>query len=250
MLEQNFTLTALDLRWNSIRLNSADVLSASLAKNCTLRTLRLGNNAFGENAVELMGQSLKVNSTLQNLDLSYNNMNTKSMSVLSNALIYNDTLKELNVDGCLLGDVGTQAFIGAIQRAAGSKRKLNVSFDKSDCEHSDPSVFNPSNPTGTWEVDLSTPYGRMVTEECLFLCNNKVGCHLLSVYYKSVGGVRKKIDLVHNDVKSNARSANFDEREFRALSVKFTEMLKEEKMDDVAKVVPPLVNMFGFKVQS
>ena len=247
MLEVNTTLTELDLRWNSIRLNSADVLADSLGRNDTLRVLKLANNAFGENAVELIGRSLKKNECLEELDLSFNNLNPRSMSVLSNSLIHNDTLLKLNVDGCILGSVGTQAFVAAIQRAAGLGRKLEISFNSAECEVHDPHVFNPANPTGTWELDLCTPYGQMVAEECFFLANNKIGCDMVSLVYYAPNAPRERVDIVHKPI-IDSRKSKFEEKQFRSYSKNFNDYLKDEKIPEAVREMRPVLEMFSFKI--
>lgn len=187
---------------------------------------------------------VKVNDTLESLDLSHNNLNARSVSVLANALIYNVTLGDLNVDGCILGNVGTQAFVGAIQRAAGSGRKLDISFDGCDCDVHDSKVFNPANPTGVWELDLSTPYGLMVTEECFFLTNNKVGCNLVSLYYQGTKGSNKKVDLIH---KVDGGSS-FDEDGFRKSSKALGVTVSSEDLENAAREIIPILAMFKFKI--
>lgn len=251
MLEGNNTLTSLNLQWNSIRLASAETLAAALQFNKSLKILKLGNNSFGEVAIELLGKSLKYNRSIVHLDISYNALNPKAMSVLSNSLIYNHTLRELNISGNVLGAVGAQAFVAAVQRAAGEHRKLAVSFDNCDCEKIDAGVFDPSNPTGTWVVDLSTPYGQMVAEECIFLANHKSGCNIVKLEYEPPKGKRYTVNLVRSEMKRNNK---FTEFEFRAKSRLFNQTLiearvNEEKLNEAAKILLVLLQMFSFDIQ-
>jgi Ran GTPase-activating protein (RanGAP) involved in mRNA processing and transport len=157
MLEGNHTLKELDLRWNSLRLNSAVILAKSLRINDSLVTLKLGNNAFGELATETLGMSLKYNKTLTHLDLSYNSLNPKATSVIANSLMYNHVLKEIILDGNVLGRVGTQSLVASVQRAAGEHRTLEISFNNCDCEKVDKKIFDPANPAGVWKLGCPLP---------------------------------------------------------------------------------------------
>jgi hypothetical protein len=183
MLEVNTTIKSLDLSWNAIRLSSAETLGSALMVNSTLLVLNLSHNSFGDFGTQALGFALKYNRTLQELDLSYNSLVPRSACVLTNSLSYNTSLTMLNVDGNIIGKVGMQGLVAAIQRSAGGDRVLKISFDNCDCHKIDPTVFNPAFPDGTWEVDLSKPYGRMVAEECLYLANFRAGCNLVKLLH-------------------------------------------------------------------
>ena len=73
--------------------------------------------------------------------------------------------------------------IAAVQRANGSHRALNVTFNNCDYTKEENNVFNPANPSGTWDINLKEPYGMMVIEECFFLANNKAGCDIVKLQY-------------------------------------------------------------------
>lgn len=186
MLEVNTTITKLDLSWNAIRLESAEKFANSLKNNGTLRNLLLGHNSLGDSATQIIGRALKTNTSIEVLDLSYNTLNPKSIAVLANSLVFNETMSVVNLDGNILGRVGTQAMVSTIQRASGGgTRKLHVSFNECDCRKDEPGLFDPSNPTGEYEVDLSTAYGVMVMDECFYLGNYRAGVTLSNLEYRS-----------------------------------------------------------------
>jgi hypothetical protein len=183
MLTLNRTMKSLDVSWNAIRLASAETMGAAMAINATLLYLNISHNSFGDYGTQALGFALKTNRTLLDLNISYNSLVPRSACVLTNALSYNSTLTMLNIDGNIIGKVGMQSLVAAIQRSANESRVLKISFDNCDTEKVDPELFNPANPGGVWKVDLSKPYGRMVAEECIFLANYRAGCSLDKLSY-------------------------------------------------------------------
>ena len=133
MLEVNTTLTKLDVSWNAIRNKSAQKLAKSLKKSSTLKELYLGHNGIGDEAAQLIGKVLKKNTSLRVLDLSYNSLHPKSIAVISHALVHNESISLVRLDGSILGRVGAQSMVGAIQRSSGKVVKLNITFN--DCDH-------------------------------------------------------------------------------------------------------------------
>jgi hypothetical protein len=188
MLIGNRTITELDISWNYIRLGSAIQFSESLTINSTLKILKLSYNAFGDLPTQSLGQALKENLGIKYLDISYNSITPRAATVLANALIQNEVLETLVVDGNVLGIVGAQALVAAVQRSSGENRILSISFKNCDCTMDSEGIFNASSPSGLYRVDLSEPYGQMVAEECMYLANYRAGCTLIRLEYKSKGG--------------------------------------------------------------
>jgi hypothetical protein len=205
MLCTNTTITELDVSWNAIRMDSAITFAESLTANNTLLVLKLAYNAFGDLPTQYLGQALKVNDKLKYLDISYNSITPRAATVLANALVQNESLETLIIDGNVLGAVGAQALIAAVQRASGEKRVLTISFQNCDCSRESADVFNASNPSGNYRVDLSEPYGQMVAEECLYLANYRAGCTLLRLAHVPDGTSRpNEIKLVRFGTKSES----------------------------------------------
>jgi hypothetical protein len=83
---------------------------------------------------QVLGKALKKNVTLRYLDISYNNIVPRSAMVLANALCHNDFLTFLNIDGNLLGSIGTATLVAAMQRSKVDNRVLRISFNNCDCK--------------------------------------------------------------------------------------------------------------------
>ena len=230
MLCHNQTITELDVSWNFIRLDSACQLADSLLLNNTLVTLKLAYNAFGDLPTQYLGKALKENTTLEYLDVQYNSITPRSATVLANALIHNDYLETVVLDGNILGDVGSQAVVAAIQRSSNSNRNLNISFANCDCKLVSSDVFNAANPAGLYTLELSEPYGQMVCEEIIYLGNYRAGCVLNSVEYKAVGSSTfKKVNL-HRPISKSAlmqKKCISNQRKFATLMLELVERRKK-----------------------
>ena len=183
MLLKNKSLIELDVSWNFIRLDSACAIAEALVVNETLRVLKVAHNGFGDQGTQVMGVALKQNDRLQILDMSYNQITPKAAAVLQNGLVHNHKINTLILDGNILGSIGARALVSAIQRASGEGRVLRITFVNCDCDKETRGLFDAASPGGLYELDLSEPYGQMVAEECIYLLNYRVGCHLINIEY-------------------------------------------------------------------
>eukprot|EP01034_Spumella_vulgaris_P029711 gene29711-36803_t len=142
MLRVNTTLTKLDLSWNTVRLDSAIAIALALEVNTTLKVLLLAYNSFGDMPSQVLGRTLKDNKGLTELDIESNSITPKACTVLANAISFNETLLKLNINGNILGKIGAQALVAAIQRSSSESRKLQVSFVNCDCVQDDANIFS------------------------------------------------------------------------------------------------------------
>ncbi|CAM9374928.1 unnamed protein product, partial [Discosporangium mesarthrocarpum] len=188
MLADNHTLKFLDVSWNNIRMESATAIGRSLAENQGLESLNLAHNAFGEIASGELGYSLRSNSALKSLDMSFNGVTPPSTMVIANACKANNTLTELNLDGNRLGRKGSVALMSAIR-----KRKVGfgpdgpsfliLSLSNCDVDSDTPDLFDPSQPTGEYRLDVSLPYSRMVVSELVERAETKTGYEFDAVFW-------------------------------------------------------------------
>ncbi|KAG0041341.1 hypothetical protein BGZ90_009916, partial [Linnemannia elongata] len=68
------TLTTLDLSYNSIGPNGAQVLTEALKTNSTLAALKLPYNSIGDNGAQTLSEALKTSSALTTLHLGNNSI--------------------------------------------------------------------------------------------------------------------------------------------------------------------------------
>ncbi|KAF0719345.1 Aste57867_1105 [Aphanomyces stellatus] len=178
MLTVNGHLTVLNLSWNFLRLNSAVQLGLALAQNNSLKELNLSYNAFGNDGAQAIGSALQQNMCLENLDLSNNNIPGKAAFVIAQSLYANDTLTRLTMDGNPLGRIGGSTLLHVVSNS--SERNLNISLVGCNFEIEDHNAFDPANATGTYNLDMASPYDRAIALELLRFANLQKGCKFVS----------------------------------------------------------------------
>lgn len=243
MLKVNTTLTKLDLSWNAVRLESAIALAESLEVNTTLKTLLLAYNSFGDIPSQVLGRTLKVNKGLTELDIESNSITPKAATVLANSISFNEALLKLNINGNVLGRIGAQALVAAIQRSSTDTRKLQVSFINCDCRMEDDNIFSAACPYGKWKLNLAEPYGQMVAVECLYLANHRAGCKIDRLYYNGEL-VTLERSFGENDKDSEAKKFKF--KEFLNNCNEAAENLINGNIDEASRLLQILLDQFGF----
>jgi hypothetical protein len=164
----------------------------------------------------------------------------RSATVLANALSHNDTLTNVNLNGNLIGRIGMQSLVAAIQRSAGENRVLKVTFENCDVEKIDTTCFNASNPNGTWEVDLDNPYGQMVMEECIFIANYRAGCNIVSIHIDGI-----PVYLTRKVTTKERGKYPLDE--FNAICCKTAELVLTRELHPAADLLQTMMQrQFGF----
>ena len=243
LIVTNDTITSLDLSWNSLKGASAVAFGRSLRKNKTLKTLLLQFNAFGDLGTQSIGWALKYNKSITHLDLSNNSLVPRSTCVLANALSHNTTLKLLNISDNMLGRIGSQAVVAAIQRTTsgeGGQRRV-ISFANCDCMREDKTLFDPAKPQGQWVLDLEEPYSQMIAEELFFLANFRAGCSIDRLEYKgSVVPLERRTD----------GSKRFNLKDMHATAKLAAKAIIKGSFDAAATSVVKLLAMFGFTMEN
>lgn len=249
MLKANTTITELDLSWNSIRFDSAIAIAEALAFNSTLKILYLGYNSFGDMPSQILGRTLKSNTGLTLLDLEFNSITPKAATVLANAISFNETLLKLNINGNVLGKIGAQALVAAIQRSSRENRALQVSFINCDCVMDEGNIFSAGNPHGTWRLNLKEPYGQMVAAECMYLANYKAGCRIVRLYVNNVQVVLERAYIVGVDEGKAGALKKFKLEEFYKNSRIAANAILEENLPEASKALNNIFLQFNFKME-
>lgn len=247
MLKVNTTLKELDLSWNSIRLQSSVEIGLAIELNSTLRSLNVAHNTFGDVGTQMLGKSLAFNNSLKALNISCNSITPKAAVVLANGLFHNKSIQFLNIDGNILGEVGSQAFVAAIQRStfsgtksSGQPRRLKVSMNNCDCRQTANNVFNASNPSGHWVLDLSEPYGLMVAKECIFLANFRAGCAIKQLMYNNT------VIKLERYTPKNIKKFSFEEHQTQCKSA--ASELLSGRFEKASVFVDKILLQFGFSM--
>ena len=114
VLKENKTLTTLNLGSNNIDSEGAKALAAALEVNKTLTTLNLSDNNIGPEEAKALAEALEVNKTLTTLDLFHNNIGPEGAKELAEALKVNKTLNMLNLETNDIGLEGAKALAEAL----------------------------------------------------------------------------------------------------------------------------------------
>lgn len=96
-LDENTTITHINLSFNELGTTSMKYISKKLKKNKTLKELSLSNNNIDNEGAQYIGEFLEINNTLELLDLDYNFIGKKGANYIANALEKNTTLTILSL---------------------------------------------------------------------------------------------------------------------------------------------------------
>ena len=184
-LTLNNVLTYLDLSWNNIRKESALTLAKALGTNQTLTVLILKQNNLGDVAGQYLAHSLRSNHSLVKLDVSFCNIFPKGALTFANALEQNTTVTELNLNGNCVGKHGCKYLLRSMREACKSNRKLVITYRDCNTIYHEPDLFDYYNPSGSYEVDLDTPYQHAIASYLLIIANAKSNADFNNMKYKS-----------------------------------------------------------------
>ncbi|KYQ93978.1 hypothetical protein DLAC_04871 [Tieghemostelium lacteum] len=95
-LEQNKTLTWLDLNCNRIDDKATYSLCQMLKVNCTLKTLSLGSNQISNASAEHLASCIKINNTITSMDLSNNHIDFQGALIIIDAMRFNHSILDIN----------------------------------------------------------------------------------------------------------------------------------------------------------
>ena len=97
LIDNDRTLTTLDINGNQIGSEGAKAIAEALEKNTTLKILNISDNKIGYKGVQYLAVALEYNTTLTTFDISYNNIGDIGVQYLAKALEYNTTLTTFDI---------------------------------------------------------------------------------------------------------------------------------------------------------
>ncbi|XP_044031963.1 leucine-rich repeat-containing protein 34 [Siniperca chuatsi] len=100
--EASSALLSLDLMFNDIQTDGAEVLAKSLQRNSTLLSLRLSGNKIKNRGAMHLASMLQVNNTLKEMELADCDLATQSVIAFAIVLKSNKTLRSVNISRPLL----------------------------------------------------------------------------------------------------------------------------------------------------
>jgi Ran GTPase-activating protein (RanGAP) involved in mRNA processing and transport len=177
LIEKSGSLVELRAEWNQFRGKGAASICSGMISSCSLTHVYLAWNNFGDvNACAAIGNALKNNGPLQYLDLTKNQINGRGAALIAEGLAENGNLHALILNENPLGAVGGRLLIRASPKL-NKERELCML----DCNASsgpavkDSAVFDPSQPTGTYELDMSDHYSHIVLKHLLLGVSRNAG---------------------------------------------------------------------------
>jgi len=190
MLPRNTSLKTLDLSWNHLRARDIEEVAEAVQYNAHLSTLSLAWNGIGDVAPEPEAESEQVdegkepkgksprhrmrqnsgeephkvvtmitkNKFLTDLDLSQCRIGCVLAKDLAGAIAKNTSLKRLNLDSNPCGDA-MSALLAALRQRQTDDKDFKYMCDKCtfDVASSSTALYDLSNPSGHYVLDLSLP---------------------------------------------------------------------------------------------
>lgn len=213
-------LQTLNLHWNMIRLEGAEVLCDSLRNNQHLINLDLSYNALGRSAASVLGAALFENGTLQVINLANNGIDAIGSFTLFVGLRQNKSVSSLIVDGNPIGEQGARMLMKVAandgQRLEISAKNCDFAVKNGDVKFNiDGKVSNPSacanterfvDPFGEHVLDLSQPYDRAILIELLDIVSVDSTVEVASFEY--VDGAMSRPATPGRDAKAAAAAMN------------------------------------------
>ena len=172
-------IKTLNLHWNMIRLEGAEVLCDSIRSNIHLTDLDLSYNALGSSAACVLGAALMQNRTLEKLNVANNGIDEVGCFTLFVGLRENTSLHELIIDGNPIGEQGARIMM-KIAAELGNRLKISAKTCdfKARCSQS---KFNIGDPWGGYVLDMSQPYDRAILFEIFDIAANETNIDINTI---------------------------------------------------------------------
>ena len=113
-LHSNTTLTELNISWNLIGERGALAMAEMLKHNTTLTVLDMSWISGGERGALAMAEMLKHNTTLTKLDMSMNSVGERGALAMAEMLKHNTTLTVLDMFDATIGVEGAKALVESL----------------------------------------------------------------------------------------------------------------------------------------
>ncbi len=171
--EYNQRTTTLDLSWNHIRARGGKALAQCIRYNQAITDLDLSWNGIGQRVddnrqpgAEDIGGAIAANTILQRLDLAHNRVEVPGAFVIADGMDRNKTLTKLVMDGNPIGHAGGRELLRTI-RELGDLRDISLRDCNIQSRDTKLMDFDPSAPSGEYNLDLSNNYDRAIVAQLL-----------------------------------------------------------------------------------
>jgi Ran GTPase-activating protein (RanGAP) involved in mRNA processing and transport len=202
-------LETLNLHWNMIRLEGAEILCDSIRNNSYLTDLNLSYNSLGSRAVCLLGMALIDNNRLRRLNLANNGIDSQGAITLSVGMRENQSLQQVILSGNPLGDQGARALMKVMVQEG---HRLTVETE--DCDittRQNALALHINNPLGDYLLDMSQPHERAFAYELFDIIarDSNIDVSIFDLFLSSSSG-EKVARNVAPDANSRPKSPSKD----------------------------------------
>jgi hypothetical protein len=131
-LEENTTVTEINLGWNGIGDEGVSALAKALEENSTVTRIDLWSNEIGAEGVAALADALKVNTSVTAIRLDENHgIGSEGATALADALKVNKTLTSIYIRHSGIDDKGVAALADAL-KVNTLVTTINISDDRID----------------------------------------------------------------------------------------------------------------------
>ena len=157
-------------------MEGASNVAKGLKQNMQLQTLNLAWNGFGDSMPVLPLSEALSTCGLHHLDMSHNRLDRFGTLLIAGPLAQNTTLKKFIVDGNLISQVGARALFKAAKLASeGEDFAMEISAKDCAIGIVDSQGFDPTEPSGDYDLDMKDIYSRSVLVSLLRICMSGKG---------------------------------------------------------------------------
>ena len=128
-LKEDDTLQELNISWNKITNEGANMIGEAIKVNKILKKLDIHRNSISDDGAAAISDGLKYNISLQELDMSWNKITSEGANMIGEAIKVNKILKKLDIHGNSISDDGAAAISDGLKYNI-SLQELNMSYNK------------------------------------------------------------------------------------------------------------------------
>ena len=158
-------IESLKLAWNMIRFEPGVALMHSLKENHSLTYMDVSYNGLGQEGAEMLGVALHVNTTLRSVLVSNNNITPRGCFCIVSGIRSCRTLNFMDISNNPIGERGAQAVMMLItdigERVRMDIRGCSIRTKDDSC------WYDPERIDDTYKLNMAQPYQRTVAIELL-----------------------------------------------------------------------------------
>lgn len=211
LADSNCKIQSFKLAWNMIRFESAVYLMRSLQENSSLTYLDISFNCIGQDGAEALGASLHAKNKLKAINLSNNNITPRGCFAIIAGLRNSSTVSYVNMSNNPIGEIGARAIMMLIMEYGD-----RIDIDTRGCSiklKDDLCTFDYLKPEcEEYNLQLASPYDRAVAFEILRITScSRDTLKLVDVKYTDPKIDSRGLQPLHLELRKHAMFNKFEE---------------------------------------